>query len=83
MPKDSKEDLVRKNPTLADKVHCILYVIHANSNLTSKRTASIKLMKEIKDSKNNEGIFFKLTKQVNECSIRVIINNIIWFFLFT
>lgn len=49
MPKDSKEDLVRKNPTLADRIHCILYVIHANSNLTSERTASIKFMKDIKD----------------------------------
>lgn len=46
---------MRSNPTLADKIHCILYVIRATSNLSLEQTPSLKLMKEIKDKKNSEG----------------------------
>lgn len=50
---DSDEDIVRMFPTLADKVHCILYVLKATTNLSSE-PASLKLMREIKNAKNSE-----------------------------
>lgn len=54
LKKDSKVNLAREHPTLADKVHCILYVIKANSSLSTRQSKILKLMKEIKDSKNSE-----------------------------
>lgn len=54
LDKDSDEDIERMDPTFADKVHCILYVIKATSNLSRVLTSSLKLMKDIKDSKNSE-----------------------------
>lgn len=50
---DSDEDIVRMFPTLADKVHCILYVIKATTNFSSE-PPSLKVMREIKDAKNSE-----------------------------
>lgn len=50
---DSDGDIVRMFPTLADKIHCILYVIKATADLSSE-SLSLKLMREIKDAKNSE-----------------------------
>lgn len=56
MPKDSKEALERKNPTPKDVVHCILYVIKANANL-SEKTQSKKIMKDfIKEHNTEDGV---------------------------
>lgn len=52
--KDSKESIVRENPTFADKVHCILYVLKANSNFSNRNSEMIKLMREIKEKQNAE-----------------------------
>lgn len=54
LKKNSKVNLVRENPTLADKVHCILYVIKATSSLSIRHSDSIRLMRDIKFSKNRE-----------------------------
>lgn len=59
MPKDSKESLDRKNPTPKDVVHCILYVIKANANL-SEETPSKTIMKDFIKEHNTEGNFLFL-----------------------
>lgn len=50
---DSDEGIVRIFPTLADKVHCILYVLKATTNLLSE-PPSLKVMRDIKNAKNSE-----------------------------
>lgn len=43
-----------ENPKPADMIHCILYVVHAKSNLDGTMTPSLKLMKEIQRSRSSE-----------------------------
>lgn len=45
--KDSKEAALKKNLAPADEVHCILYVISAKANLTTKISKSMKIMKSV------------------------------------
>lgn len=45
---------IRPNPTPADKIHCILYVMRATSNFSTKLSTSFNEMKKIQDSRKND-----------------------------
>lgn len=49
-----EEAVVRKNPTQADKIHCIIYVICAQSNVYDERSTKLIKMKEILKSNQSE-----------------------------
>lgn len=49
---------IRPNPTPADKIHCILYVMRATSNFSTKLSTSFNEMKKIQDSRKNDGMCF-------------------------
>lgn len=52
--KDSKEAALAP----ADEVHCILYVISAKANLTTKISKSMKIMKSVLQRIQKDGNFF-------------------------
>lgn len=56
--KDSKEAALKKNLTPADEIHCILYVISAKTNITTKTSKSINIMKSILQRKQKDGKYF-------------------------
>lgn len=56
--KDSKEAALKKNLAPADEVHCILYVISAKANLTTKISKSMKIMKSVLQRIQKDGNFF-------------------------
>lgn len=49
---------IRENPTSADEIHCVLYVIRATSSLTTSVSTSFKEIKTFRDSRTNEGMCF-------------------------
>lgn len=52
-----EEDVVRKNPSQADKIHCIIYVINAQSNIYDDRSSKlIKLKKILKSNQSEDGV---------------------------
>lgn len=58
--KDLKEASLKKNLIPADVVHCILYVISADSSLSTNISQSLKEMKNILQRKHNDGIFLSV-----------------------
>lgn len=48
------EDILRQNPSPADKVHCILYTIRASSEICLEGSPSLKVMHEIMESQKEE-----------------------------
>lgn len=48
------KEFINKNPTPADEIHCILYVIRASSNLSSEVSKSFKEIKKVQDSRKGE-----------------------------
>lgn len=49
-----EEAVVRKNPTQADKIHCIIYVISAQSNIYDRRSTKLIKLREILNSNQSE-----------------------------
>ncbi|XP_052694967.1 uncharacterized protein LOC128173291 isoform X3 [Crassostrea angulata] len=45
---------INKNPTPADEIHCILYVIRASSNLSTEVSKSFKEIKKVQNSRKGE-----------------------------
>lgn len=45
---------IRPNPTPADKIHCILYVMRATSNFSTKLSTSLNEIKKVQDSRKND-----------------------------
>lgn len=56
--KDSKEASLKKNLVPGDVVHYILYVISADSSLSTNISQSLKEMKNILQRKHKDGNFF-------------------------
>lgn len=52
------EDILRQNPSPADKVHCILYTIRASTEISFEGSPSLKVMHEIMESQKEEGNYF-------------------------
>lgn len=48
------EDILRQNPSPADKVHCILYTIRASTEISFEGSPSLKVMHEIMESQKEE-----------------------------
>lgn len=42
------EPFIRKNPTPKDQMHCILYVVKASSNLSTKVSPVVELMQDVR-----------------------------------
>lgn len=51
---------IRPNPTLADKIHCILYVMRATSIFSTRLSTSFNEMKKIQDSRKNDGMCLRV-----------------------
>lgn len=51
---------IRPNPTPADKIHCILYVMRATSNFSTKLSTSLNEIKKVQDSRKNDGMCFRV-----------------------
>lgn len=49
-----KEAVVRENPTQADKIHCIIYVLSAQSNIYDEKSTKLKQFREILNSNHSE-----------------------------
>lgn len=52
------KDILRENPKPADKMHCIIYVIRATSNMSLDRNQSdsLKVLRNIRNKRTTEGI---------------------------
>lgn len=51
------KDILRENPKPADKMHCIIYVIRATSNMSLDRhqSDSLKVLRNIRNKRTTEG----------------------------
>lgn len=47
-------DFIRKDPTPANEIHCVLYIIRATSNLSTKLSKSFEQIKKVRDSRKGE-----------------------------
>lgn len=57
------KEFINKNPTPADEIHCILYVIRASSNLSSEVSKSFKEIKKVQDSRKGEGMYLIINEK--------------------
>lgn len=54
---------INKNPTPADEIHCILYVIRASSNLSTEVSKSFKEIKKVQNSRKGEGMYLMINEK--------------------
>lgn len=53
------KEIIRENPKPADKMHCIIFVVRATSNMSLDRQSdSLKVMRNIRNKRKAEGIMF-------------------------
>lgn len=60
------KDILRENPKPADKMHCIIFVVRATSNMAKDhhQSDSLKVMCNIRKKRKAEGIMFSFLQNI-------------------